>query len=322
MRRDVLPIGLFFTAAIVFAWAWLRAPASAIWPAPARRAPALRPFAKRAALGSRDRKAVARTVISGASTDWRVALTFDDGPHPQYTEQLLRTLARYHVQATLFVNGYWFDPGRPHSRLSRKVLMRAHRAGHQIGNHTYGHRKLSDLPADAQTWEIVANELLIREITGVRPTLFRAPYGQMTAHARKTLADYGYVEARWNAATANEERLDAPAIANEVLRWIYRHRGGVVLLHDRLKQSVQAVSIILAELRRTNCRRLRQNAPVFQTVALDELAKIRSNSWVDLASDRAERRQHIRRLRRVCTQSRNRPRLRGASPMRLASKAN
>ena len=207
--------------------------------------------------------------VYGFSRPYEVALTFDDGPHPVHTAKLLDILDKYHIRATFFVNGYWLDTGRILGLKSREVLLRAARTGHTIGNHTYNHRLLSKLSPQEQTWEIVANELLLTEVLGQRPLLFRPPYGKMTRHATEVIKQYGYVETMWNVTAADEIHRQPTEIASGVMRWLHRHKGGIVLLHDRVRSSVDAVNIILRRLQTENCRRKSSGLPRYRIVGLD-----------------------------------------------------
>lgn len=240
-----------------------------------------------------------RTVYGFSHPFW-LAITFDDGPHPLFTEQLLDVLARYHASATFFVNGYWLDPARADSERTRRALVRVRRDGHTVGNHTYSHARLNRLPPEQQTWQILANDVLITALLGQRTTLFRPPYGQMTEHARRVLRDHQYVETRWNAAAADEQAENPQAIAAEVMRWVRHHHGGIVLLHDRHRPSVIATQMVLQRLTRDNCRRLARNDKTYEIVPLDYF--LRSPAELRARADQidAAHRRHLARLERLC----------------------
>ncbi len=113
-----------------------------------------------------------RTVLdtTPATYDRTVALTFDDGPSPRWTPQLLDLLARLGVRATFFVNGTNVDA---HPWLARRIVAE----GHAIGNHTYSHANLDELSPAMQVAEIERGSHAIEAATGVVPCLFRGPYG-------------------------------------------------------------------------------------------------------------------------------------------------
>jgi len=202
---------------------------------------------------------------------WRVALTFDDGPHHLHTARLLDILAEHGVRATFFVNGRWIANSDRRSKANRQILRRARLEGHAIGSHTYSHVNLTRLRRDEQTQEITANEAIIKDVLGDRPTLFRPPYGVLSRHSLAVLRERRYVIARWNSAALDEEIHDPVAIQRTVMLWLRHHQGGIVMLHDRFRWSVDAVARVLHELGRENCRRQRAGQVPYEVVSLDSL---------------------------------------------------
>lgn len=166
-----------------------------------------------------------------------VALTFDDGPHPETTPALLAALGD--APATFFLQG---------SRAAaRPDLVRAiAAAGHPIGNHSWTHPRLPSLsPADREL-EVARTQDLLTGITGTRPVLFRPPYGDTDASVAATIAGHGLTEVRWTVDTRDwagvptGEIVDAAAAVEP---------GGVILMHDGgYASTVAAVPRILAAL--------------------------------------------------------------------------
>ncbi|MBQ0010045.1 MAG: polysaccharide deacetylase family protein, partial [Ruminococcus sp.] len=113
----------------------------------------------------------AEVVFSGADEGGkRIALTFDDGPHATRTAEVLDMLSEYHVRATFFVVG---------TNVSRfpDLVRRERSEGHEIGNHTYDHARLSCCSEAEISDEIAGAEDLLMETVGHIPTLFRPPEG-------------------------------------------------------------------------------------------------------------------------------------------------
>lgn len=99
-----------------------------------------------------------------------IAITFDDGPHPKETSQVLDVLKKYNVKATFFIAG-------KHAKWYKEPLVRASKEGHEIGNHTFNHPDISNLSSSQIEEEIVKCEDILKEVTGKKPTLFRPPFG-------------------------------------------------------------------------------------------------------------------------------------------------
>ena len=105
----------------------------------------------------------------GKTSKPKLVLTYDDGPDPKYTKQILDTLAFYHVPATFFVIGIEAENNIP---LIKRIL----KEGHEIGNHTFTHPDMSKVSKDRALLEMDATKLLIECITGRSIVMFRAPF--------------------------------------------------------------------------------------------------------------------------------------------------
>ena len=110
----------------------------------------------------------------------KIALTFDDGPHPYYTEELLDGLKERGVHATFFVTG-------EHAKLHPDVLKRMQEEGHLIGNHTYSHIQLTSKNREKFKQELIDTNAVIQEITGEEVDYVRPPYGSWDKSFEKEL---------------------------------------------------------------------------------------------------------------------------------------
>ena len=169
-----------------------------------------------------------------------IALTFDDGPHPGYTERLLSVLAAYHVPATFFVVGEMAEraPG-----LIREEIA----DGHSVGNHTYHHVSLVKVTEEQAAAEIKACGLVLESITGKSPRLFRPPGGKYDAAVARAAAAQGYTTVLW---TDDPGDYANPGVATIEERTIgTAHNGGILLLHDGVQETIDALPTILTSLR-------------------------------------------------------------------------
>ncbi|WP_410586611.1 polysaccharide deacetylase family protein [Amycolatopsis sp. lyj-23] len=165
-----------------------------------------------------------------------VALTFDDGPYPETTPALLAALGG--TRATFFL---WGEHAAAHPELVRAIAA----AGHAIGNHTWTHRHLTTLAAAEQDQEVRRTQDLLTRLTGIRPALFRPPYGDTDATVAKTLVAHELTEVLWTVDTrdwAGCTTEEIAAAAGAV------RPGGVVLMHEGRPATLDAVPRILAAL--------------------------------------------------------------------------
>lgn len=166
----------------------------------------------------------------------RVALTFDDGPHPQYTEQLLDSLKERNVHATFFVTG-------EHAELHPDIIKRMHDEGHLIGNHTYSHIQLTNSNRDKFREELIKTNEILYEITGDEIQYVRPPYGSWD---KKLESDLNMFPVLWNIdpldwCTANSSR-----VARSVISKV--SENDIILMHDYYDTSVEAAIMVVDEL--------------------------------------------------------------------------
>ena len=158
-----------------------------------------------------------------------VALTFDDGPRPRITRKVIRVLVHKHTPATFFVVG---KQVRGHGRLLRQ--MRRH--GFQVGNHTFGHEKLTNLSNSQIRRTLGRTSHAIRRAGLARPVLMRPPYGALNERVRRVVRDLGMRPVLWNVDSRDWNGRSAGQILSTVLNQIRPGRN-IVLLHDGVANS-------------------------------------------------------------------------------------
>ncbi len=155
----------------------------------------------------------------------QVALTFDDGPHPEYTVQVLDVLRRYQVRAAFFFVGR-------HARELPHVAQQVVREGHSLGSHTYSHRHLWALGPRATWREVAAGVRAVEEVSGSRAKYFRPPWGAFNAAALACCRQLRLVPVLWTVRA--EGYWWRPTVHQMVQEVVLRaHPGAVVDLHDR-----------------------------------------------------------------------------------------
>ena len=166
----------------------------------------------------------------------KVALTFDDGPHPVYTPQLLDGLNERGVHATFFVVG-------KNILGNEALLKRMETEGHLIGNHTYSHVKLSELDIARACAEVEKTNALICEVTGKEPEFIRPPFGEW----KKAMeCSFEMIPVLWDVDPLDWTTKNTALVVERVLK--DTKPGDIILLHDYYQSSVDAALEIVDAL--------------------------------------------------------------------------
>ena len=166
-----------------------------------------------------------------------IAITFDDGPHPQNTPRLLDMLAKRNIKATFYVIGRSVD-------LHPGVLRRTVAEGHEIGNHSHTHRLLSKLGDTEVRQEMQRCEDAIGRAAGIRPRTMRPPYGGLLQNQRTLIHDeFGYPTILWSVDPLDWKRPGPSVVASRIISGTTA--GGIVLAHDLHSQTVDAMPATL-----------------------------------------------------------------------------
>ena len=185
------------------------------------------------------------TMINEVSTSQKaVAITFDDGPNPIYTPEVLDIFAKAEGKATFFMIG---EQMKKNPEIVKKVAEQ----GHEIGNHTFSHPKLSELsPADCLS-EIERNEEIIQELTGQLPVVFRPPYLDYNNDTISILKDKGYpMIGALNMEAQDWEQPGVEHILSASKKCV--RNGSILIFHDGFgdrSQTIQAVKKLVFELK-------------------------------------------------------------------------
>jgi len=169
-----------------------------------------------------------------------IALTFDDGPHKTLTPKLLDLLASRHIKVTFFVLGECVQE-------NSDILARAAREGHEIGNHSWSHPQLNHLSDDAVRSQLKRTDDLIKSVIGHHPTLFRPPYGALTAKEKKWIPEeFGYRIILWDVDPLDWKDPGPAAVTNRILR--ETRPGSIILSHDIHRGTIEAMPATIDQL--------------------------------------------------------------------------
>lgn len=166
----------------------------------------------------------------------KVALTFDDGPHPFYTEQLLDGLKERGVVVTFFVTG-------EHASLHPDIIKRMKEEGHLIGNHTYSHIQLREGNRQKFMEELQLTSSVIGEIVGEDTLYVRPPYGSWDKSLEKEL---NMIPVLWTVDPLDWCTEDVGSIVRRVIEDV--EENDIILMHDYFATSVTAALQIVDEL--------------------------------------------------------------------------
>lgn len=168
----------------------------------------------------------------------RVAITFDDGPNPDYTAKLLEGLKERGVSATFFLLGVEIEE-------SPELVEQMYEEGHLIGNHSYQHVNLCNLTDEKAIEQVVKTNELIEAITGERPQFIRPPFGSW----KKNL-DYEttMIEVLWDVDPLDWNTSNTDVVVKRVLKSV--EDGDIILLHDASQSSVDAALQIIDQLQK------------------------------------------------------------------------
>jgi peptidoglycan/xylan/chitin deacetylase (PgdA/CDA1 family) len=181
-----------------------------------------------------------------------LVLSFDDGPDLKFTPLVLDELDRRGLKAIFFVTGHRVIGDRPEDQARRELLGRIAAHGHMVANHTMTHRDLCRAGTDAAA-EIDANAEVITQATGVRPLLFRAPYGAHCRTLEAALSARQLVSVGWNLDPQDWRNPTSEGILDYLTSRLARLKGrGILLLHDTHAASVFALGPLLDWIAREN----------------------------------------------------------------------
>lgn len=203
-----------------------------------------------ARLSGRDLYAPDQMVLKHGSRDHKeIALTIDDGPHPQSIGRILDILKREDVHATFFVVGIKVQE-------SPQFVKRMIEDGNEVGNHTVHHPRLTTLKPDQMRAELEGCEQIVEKATGHRMTCMRPPGMQFNPDVLEVCKSLGYTTVNWtNAAkdfvATNSAHVSVPELESRVMDHL--ENGSIILLHDA-PETADALEDLIGKLKKEGYR--------------------------------------------------------------------
>ena len=200
------------------------------------------------------------TINKGSRALPYVALTFDDGPVSSNTRRVLDMLKQRNIKATFYVLGNRVvnNPG-----LIRRMVAE----GHEIGNHTWDHKKLTGLSDSQVRSQMNRTRDAIVSAAGVKPRTMRPPYGALLTRQRNMLyREYGYPTIMWDVDPEDWRKPGISVVKNRIVS--KTRNGSIILLHDLHSSSVDAVPATVDALLRKG----------YKFVTVSQLIALRASS--------------------------------------------
>lgn len=170
----------------------------------------------------------------------KVAITFDDGPNPEYTVELLEGLQKRGVKATFFVLGAEVEK-------YPDIVKKIDDGGHLIGVHSYEHVNFGQIGDEAAIEQIEKTQEAIHNVTGKYAGYIRPPYGCW----KKSLdVEVPLIEVLWDIDPLDWATKDADTVVQRILKGVTE--GSIILLHDASQSSVQAAFSVIDILQQEN----------------------------------------------------------------------
>lgn len=188
-------------------------------------------------------QAYIKTLCKAETRNKKIAITFDDGPNPETTPEVLSLLDKYNIKATFFCIGKQITD-------NKELLKLIDKKGHLIGNHTWSHDRWFDLySASKMKSDIERTNQLIFETIGKKTKLFRPPYGVTNPSLKNAIKDLDFHTIGWSIRS-----LDTIHNAQKALRRINKKLspGSIILLHDNRQHIVEILEPFLEYITKEN----------------------------------------------------------------------
>ena len=198
-----------------------------------------------------------RITCKAATDKKQIAITFDDGPAAAHTPEILDVLRKADVKAAFFCIG---------NRIAGNeiILQRVKEEGHIIGNHSFSHHFWFDMySADKMIADLQRMDEAMERATGLRPRLFRPPYGVTNPNVKKAILRGGYTPIGWSVRSMDTVTKDSRKLLAKINGAI--EPGAVFLFHDTCSSTLEALPAFIAEVKNRG----------YEIVPLDKLLHLR-----------------------------------------------
>ena len=178
-------------------------------------------------------------IYSVSTTEKKVAISFDCAWGVEYTDKILEELDRHGVKCTWFAVEFWVEK---YPEYAKKIVER----GHELGTHSKTHPYMSKLTKGQVRDELDSSSKAIESITGVKPTLFRPPYGDYNNTLLETATELGLYTIQWDVDSLDWKNLSATELSLRVINGV--KEGSIILCHNNGLHTAEALPMIFSTL--------------------------------------------------------------------------
>ncbi|PVW14317.1 polysaccharide deacetylase family protein [Marixanthomonas spongiae] len=194
-------------------------------------------------------------ITKGNQTEKQVAITFDDGPHPEYTLEILKLLKSYNAKATFFCIGKNLEK---YPKIAQQLIA----DGHSLGNHSYSHAtNFGFFRKKRIVEELAKTDVLLEKITGSKNVWFRPPYGVTNPSIAKAVKETNHNVVGWNVRSYDTVIKNPTKVVNRIKKRV--SPNAIILLHDTHSRCPEIVERLLQFLKKEG----------YQTVTVERLLK-------------------------------------------------
>lgn len=169
----------------------------------------------------------------------KVALTFDDGPFPHYTEEYIKVLKDHNVNATFFLVG---SSVKKYPQMAKLIA----KEGFEIGNHSFSHKNLSEMSINDLNTDLFLTNYEVKNITNKNPDFLRPPYGFYNDTLLKVAKNNSLTVVTWSVDPKDWEGIPSNEITQKVVR--NTDDGDIILLHEGNKNTLIALPRIIKQI--------------------------------------------------------------------------
>lgn len=178
-------------------------------------------------------------IYSVSTKEKKVAISFDCAWGVEYTDKLLETMQKHGVKCTFFAVEFWVEK---YPEYAKKII----EAGHELGTHSKTHPYMSKLTKEQIKEELVSSSAVIERVTGVKPTLFRPPYGDYNNTLVETAKELSLYTIQWDVDSLDWKNLSASEIALRIINGA--KEGSIILCHNNGLHTAEALPMIFSTL--------------------------------------------------------------------------